>query len=95
MRENAYVMHPFYLLVTITLCQHLLPALVQYSERPAERLAPMQPGKTHNQDAACTFIRHKASSLKTTRTKLPDFSSKVCDLHTDFLEENVSKFGNE
>jgi hypothetical protein len=37
-------MHPFYLIVTITLCHHLLPPLGQ--TRKSE-----QPGKTLNMDA--------------------------------------------
>jgi len=33
--------------------------------------------------------------FKLSRTKLPDFSSKVCDLYADFWGENVSNFWNE
>jgi hypothetical protein len=59
------------------------------TDRPDAAGQNAQPGR-------CLHLHPTQSpSLKTTRTKLPDFSSKVCDFDTDFLEENVSDFGNE
>src|SRR5579863_2013465 len=46
--------------------------------RSAERLAPMQPDKTHNPDAACTFIRYRASSLETELEQIYQIFPQKC-----------------
>src|SRR6266567_9595594 len=88
-------MHPFYFFTT-SCCCHFWPPLgrIHTSEYLSRLPWRSQTGQTARTLPALV-IRSRALYLKMTRTKLPDFSSKVCDLYTDFSEENVSNFWNE